>query len=99
MEFEIFNNLDLEFFELSTQTPNDEEQIIIILKAGVPDGNRNYYNYSTHTNPPETVTSKIILEFARYVTYKTRAAKFKCNTAYRARIFDANDIICWGRLK
>lgn len=98
MEFEIFNDLDLEFFRLSAQTPANEEQVIILLKSNVDDGAYRSWTRSTGASPIQT-TTKITLDYATYYSYKTRAAKFKCRTKYRSRTFDENDIICWGRLK
>jgi len=98
MEFEIFNDLDLEFFELSTQTPANEEQVVILLKSGVDDGDYRSWARVTGTNPIKS-TVKVTLDYATYYSYKTRSAKFKCRTKYRSRTFSESDIICWGRIK
>ena len=95
MEFEIFNDLDLEFFELKTQTPNDGEEIIIILKSKEDSG--AYWNYNNNGATP--LTNIATLEYATYYTYKTRPPKFSCTTKYRTRTFYECSIICWGRIK
>lgn len=90
----VFNDVDIEFFDLKDQKPNDGEQILIVLKAGVDSGNYiSYYN----NNTPTILTTADTLDLAEYQIFKSVPSKFKCKTAYRRRTFEEKDIICWGR--
>lgn len=47
----IFSDVDIEFFDLKDQPPNHDEQVVIILKAGVDSGNPTPWMYKTPRPP------------------------------------------------
>lgn len=99
MEIELFDQAEIEFFELSARTPEAGEGVVIVLKPGVHDGGYTGWNHVTGQAAHPRVTSKVTVDFATFYVYKTRPNKFICTTKYKSRTFYEKDIICWGRAK
>lgn len=64
MEVEIFDQ-DMEFFELKTQVPKNEEQIVVLLRIGVDDGNYLPWTSGSGYVSIQT-TDQITLDYATY---------------------------------
>lgn len=98
MDISGLDQFDIEFYSLEDKVPEGREKVLIILKKGVDSGNPTPWFYNK-PRPPVIYTDKETLDFATYITYKTRAGRFNSKTASRIRTFKAEDILYWGRLK
>lgn len=95
----VFEDVDIEFYSIKDQQPNDEEEVIIVLKLGVDSGNITPYQYGGKPQIPIIITNSVTVTSATYIIYKTRPNVFRAKSAYRRRTFTEEDIICWGRLQ
>ena len=81
----IFEDLEMEFFDPRDEEPKSGEEVIIILKDKVP----NVY-YRSH---PSGLIQCIFRK------YKSVPAKFERYECPRTSKFTIGQVRCWGRLK
>jgi hypothetical protein len=89
----VFEDVEIEFFDMADARlrPNDEEEVVLILK----DGSKSQRPCYGRRNLPTGQR----LAFATYKVYSSVPCKFVDRTGYLTSTYKLEDIICWGRLK
>lgn len=88
----VFENVDIEFFDLKDKKPSDGDTVTIVIKDS-SFARRSYYN----NNLP--LTGEKALTTAIYKEYKTRPCKFTDSTGYFVVNYIADEIVCWAKIK
>ena len=86
----VFEDVDIEFFDMKTDKPNNREEVVIVLKT---EDSKKYYGLPSFPSTKKAVT------FALYKSYKSVPSKFTDRTGYIVRNYKEDEVVCWGRLK